>query len=502
MCVGLSVFALVKCFVYARQEGHRISIHNKSTYAECVCVYDPVLCPCRMASKNSDKVLPPSYVNFPLSLELPASATTDYQADRERYVNLAPAYTSITPAAPRSRTLKERQSLTNSEPALLPQPNGFRGSPSRQEQQQSKSDVLNAKFKLADGHKECSRCCELEQLLALWELGVSGLTRNYSKILAQLNKTRDAALSLESRIRQQAHHTSPEQQASPQRTSSTLGTPTRAKVRSSMYDPNTANPSETLADQMYPQSLEESLSNWHSLPQNYAKHIADLNTHLGEAIDLCQQLAASCFKSHYPRDPQSLPDIARRGSQPLLAQQSAPSFTPKLQSIAEDFPSVSKRKLTRQLSAPSSLTDSTEVVGSDGEGEGGGGTLKRVNSDTASRQDRTEGHSVVSTESFSGVMSLMVGEEHKEAAAMNGDANGSFDEDDREGLDFSVDSLLSRGSVLSRSSTFSDSDVKQVMSKIAGLEQERVKLLETVDELQISNQQVSPSHCWGDLRLL
>lgn len=48
----------------------------------------------------------------------------------------------------------------------------------------------------------------------------------------------------------------------------------------------------------------------------------------------------------------------------------------------------------------------------------------------------------------------------------------------------------SRDSVLSSTSTFSENDVKQVMSKIAGLEEERLKLLETVNGLQDDNQQV------------
>ena len=45
-----------------------------------------------------------------------------------------------------------------------------------------------------------------------------------------------------------------------------------------------------------------------------------------------------------------------------------------------------------------------------------------------------------------------------------------------------------RDSILS---TYSDSDVKQVMSKIAGLEEERIKLLDTIDKLHHENQLVS-----------
>ncbi len=44
-----------------------------------------------------------------------------------------------------------------------------------------------------------------------------------------------------------------------------------------------------------------------------------------------------------------------------------------------------------------------------------------------------------------------------------------------------------RDSILS---TYSDSDVKQVMSKIAGLEEERIKLLDTIDKLHHENQLV------------
>ena len=39
---------------------------------------------------------------------------------------------------------------------------------------------------------------------------------------------------------------------------------------------------------------------------------------------------------------------------------------------------------------------------------------------------------------------------------------------------------------------FSDSDVKHVMSKIASLEEDRLKLLHTIDQLQTDNQQVRP----------
>ena len=45
-----------------------------------------------------------------------------------------------------------------------------------------------------------------------------------------------------------------------------------------------------------------------------------------------------------------------------------------------------------------------------------------------------------------------------------------------------------RDSILS---TYSDGDVKQVMSKIAGLEEERIKLLDTIDKLHHENQLVS-----------
>lgn len=49
-----------------------------------------------------------------------------------------------------------------------------------------------------------------------------------------------------------------------------------------------------------------------------------------------------------------------------------------------------------------------------------------------------------------------------------------------------------RDSILS---TYSDSDVKQVMSKIADLEEERIKLLDTIDNLHHDNQLVSTSKC-------
>ena len=44
-----------------------------------------------------------------------------------------------------------------------------------------------------------------------------------------------------------------------------------------------------------------------------------------------------------------------------------------------------------------------------------------------------------------------------------------------------------RDSILS---TYSDNDVKQVMTKIASLEEERIKLLDTIDKLHKDNQLV------------
>ena len=65
--------------------------------------------------------------------------------------------------------------------------------------------------------------------------------------------------------------------------------------------------------------------------------------------------------------------------------------------------------------------------------------------------------------------------------------------DDQSELVLSTSSTTSdnvRDSILS---TYSDSDVKQVMSKIAGLEEERIKLLDTIDKLHHQNQLVCRS---------
>ena len=62
--------------------------------------------------------------------------------------------------------------------------------------------------------------------------------------------------------------------------------------------------------------------------------------------------------------------------------------------------------------------------------------------------------------------------------------------DERPELVLSTSSTTSdhvRDSILS---TYSDSDVKQVMSKIASLEEERIKLLDTIDKLHHQNQLV------------
>ena len=55
----------------------------------------------------------------------------------------------------------------------------------------------------SEGEDDCQQCKELQNMISLWELGVSGLTRNYSKILSQLNKVRNTAEKLEGQLKEQ-----------------------------------------------------------------------------------------------------------------------------------------------------------------------------------------------------------------------------------------------------------------------------------------------------------
>ena len=172
----------------------------------------------------------------------------------------------------------------------------------------SEQAIRNAKFKLlvpgvAD-KGECQQCQELSQLLTLWELGVGGIARNCSKILAQLNQAREAHQALEYRLQEKA-----EVENSVPVTKS-LNVTSRAQksiYRKSLHTEQGGGTSASnngtayLAEQMYPpKETELRLVNdsTECVSRSYEHYLQTLNTHLGQAIDLCQQLAAACFKSN------------------------------------------------------------------------------------------------------------------------------------------------------------------------------------------------------------
>lgn len=173
----------------------------------------------------------------------------------------------------------------------------------------SEQAIRDAKFKLlvpgvADKGGECQQCQELSQLLTLWELGVGGIARNCSKILAQLNQAREAHQALEYRLKEKAEI----ENSVPVTKSLNVTSRTQKSIyRKSLYaeqaggTSNSNNGTAYLAEQMYPPKetelrLVNNSTECVSLP--YDHYLQTLNTHLGQAIDLCQQLAAACFKSN------------------------------------------------------------------------------------------------------------------------------------------------------------------------------------------------------------
>ena len=171
----------------------------------------------------------------------------------------------------------------------------------------SEQAIRDAKFKLlvpgvAD-KGECQQCQELSQLLTLWELGVGGIARNCSKILVQLNQAREAHQALEYRLNEKAEI---ENSAPVTKSLNVTSRSQKSIYRKTLYaeqgaTSNGNNGTAYLAEQMYPPKesdlrLVNNSTECVSLP--YEHYLQVLNTHLDQAIDLCQQLAAACFKSN------------------------------------------------------------------------------------------------------------------------------------------------------------------------------------------------------------
>lgn len=317
---------------------------------------------------------------------------------------------------------------------------------------------------------ECSRCEELEQLLALWELGVSGFARNYSMILAQLNKVREASMCLETRMKQRAGTESLSQKKF------SGSSPQTSRNRHSMLENglefSTREPK--LADQMYP--LDGKIrDDTHDLPPEYAKCLVELNTHLGNAIDLCQKLAAACFKksqSSVLKSQVKKKAVSRLASQPDPPKSITPPatpFRPSLVSISENKLSstLERRKASQKAPATTGFPPANGWAGSGSNSESEEEESEAVNMVRQSRR-KLEVTSDTDSKNDSPTDSQELRESRRK---------------DDEGKSRS-------SSLLSHASSFSDDDVKQVMSKIAGLEEERMKLLETIDKLHLDNQHV------------
>ena len=397
--------------------------------------------------------------------------------------------------------------------------------------------LRDAKLKLlmsSQDKGDCPQCKELSQLLALWELGVGGIARNCSRILAQLNKARIAHQALECRLREKA-----ELESSKAITKSlNVNKTQRATYRKSMYNDEGAssnsgsNGSAYLAGQMYPTKESERVSAEPVSSLSQEHYLEELQTHLGQAIDLCQQLAAACFKSnqsvstnvespHLRRKPTAPP--SKKSSSPSLSSITPPAtpYRPPLQPITEER-SAKKHKSTFIRTASSPVfnlpDDDLRSAGSDsdlqnpskeneklakkmvssGVDDGwvkvhagvNGNTTANIETSVTEPDDEDSKPDTGSVSSKSSlcnpVLSILGVNEKKQLAkeAQKGDRDESSElilSSSSGGSDNVRDSILS---------TYSDSDVKQVMSKIAGLEEERIKLLDTIDKLQHDNQVV------------
>ena len=157
---------------------------------------------------------------------------------------------------------------------------------------------------------ECTQCSDLLEWLSLWELGVSGLTRQYSQILAQLNHARDAATIIECKMRENwEKRVEGEREGEGERGGGGGETQIKNKRHSGVLEPieeelvqPLSTSTNTLADQMYPKrdefiAMDTTGLTPPQLPGDYEHQFAELTSRLGRAIDLCQQLAASSFKT-------------------------------------------------------------------------------------------------------------------------------------------------------------------------------------------------------------
>lgn len=397
---------------------------------------------------------------------------------------------------------------------------------------------------------ECAQCKELSQLLALWELGVGGIARNCSKILAQLNQAREAHQGLEFRLQEKAsqeenasHYTTPSvtkslnvtraqkaafrksvhvDQVLPSSNGSSSGGGGNSYVTENMYPRKETSPG-------VPNSCSTECV---SLP--YEHYLGVLNTHLGQAIDLCQQLAAACFKSNYSVSPNTANDTPRLRRQPTApaikssthssksSSTNLTSFRPPLQALPEDRPTNLHRlsNFARTTSSPGLYPleeGDLKSAGSESDLQNPSRENQRIAKRMVSSNDleddwvkvdenrttipekvetvvskveedsKSETSSLTSRSPYHNPVLSVLGETERRQLAKEAKKS---ERDELTELVLSSSSCASdnvRDSILS---TYSDSDVKQVMSKIAGLEEERIKLLDTIDKLHKDNQLV------------
>ena len=213
---------------------------------------------------------------------------------------------------------------------------------------------------------ECEQCCNLMEQLSLWELGMSGLTRQYSQILAQLNHARDAAMILECKMKENWEvgvkgegvgvKGGGEREEKEKDIGGSLRAELKAARRRTMLDPvaessnNSMTQSQnylqiktaTLADQMYPQrdstegvrggggggsSGDGEITG--SFPAEYDQKLTELSTRLSRAIDLCQQLAVASFKTNSSNLlKKKRNEVGRKTSTPLSLTPDNPRKTP------------------------------------------------------------------------------------------------------------------------------------------------------------------------------
>lgn len=394
--------------------------------------------------------------------------------------------------------------------------------------------VADAKLKLLMPGQSgsCENCNELSRLLAMWEIGVSGLTRNYSRILAHLIKIRNSSMALEFRLK---HATEPVQQ--PKSIATPIATPQASLAPPSRYQKNRQSMfvnigssgvasirDHDIAENMYPErraTTGTSETGTQQAPPTsapYAGDMKDLNSHLEEAIDLCQQLAAACFKTNHLSDSPSAsrsqssirhdPALVRKHS--TGASPNGNVYKPALQSISEKRLTSGKKKRKRQRtlervpSAPN-LELSGEMTSSCGSSDLESSFVKIskeevpdlvTNSSPSVSNGRQQSRDAVRGVAVEGegpgVLAEVKGSQDltDDGQGVSADVCGSFSS----GIGVSVvsdhdaESAVYRPeSVISSISTYSDTDVKCVMSKIASLEEERYKLLETINALQEDN---------------